>query len=270
MSQDNTCPHRREGKADSVTIQVGIRISDVPVRMEIPVPTGPVRPIDLLPQFRAVAEVIVQLGVRRVEEEGKTVSCKKGCGACCRQLVPISETEAPRIREVVEALPEPRRTEVRARFAEARRRLAEAGLLERLEHPERFPDQKLRPMALEYFRLGIPCPFLEEESCSIYEERPIACREYLVTSPAEHCRQPSAETVRCVPLGGKVSVALTRLEEDPQARFTRWVPLVLAPAWAEVHADTAPPRPGPEILREVFERLAEPKKADTLLGEPEA
>ena len=41
----------------------------------------------------------------------------------------------------------------------------------------------MRILGREYFQLGIPCPFLEEESCSIYHDRPITCREYLVTSP---------------------------------------------------------------------------------------
>jgi Fe-S-cluster containining protein len=248
------------GKPEWLTIHIGLTISRVPVQMHIPVPTSPVRPIDLLPQFRAVAETLVQIGVRRVKEEGEAISCKKGCGACCRQLVPISEIEAPRIRAVVDALPEPRRTEVRRRFADARRRLEEAGLLEKLEHAERFPDLKLRTLGQDYFILGIPCPFLEDESCSIYEERPVSCREYLVTSPAENCKQPTAETIRCVPLSAKVSTAMTRIEEDPRARFTRWVPLILAPDWAETHADAGAPRPGPELLRELFQRLLEPSK----------
>jgi Fe-S-cluster containining protein len=36
----------------------------------------------------------------------------------------------------------------------------------------------------------MPCPFLEDESCSIHPDRPLVCREYLVTSPAELCAGP--------------------------------------------------------------------------------
>ncbi len=39
-----------------------------------------------------------------------------------------------------------------------------------------------------YFQQAIPCPFLaEDKSCSIYEQRPGACRRYLVVSPPTMC-----------------------------------------------------------------------------------
>ncbi|HEY3111241.1 MAG TPA: YkgJ family cysteine cluster protein, partial [Chloroflexota bacterium] len=184
-----------------------------------------------------------------------------GCGACCRQLVPISSVEARVLTELIDRLPEARRAVVEERFGDAAERLAAAGLLEKLEHPERFPDRDLHELGLDYFRQGIACPFLENESCSIYEERPIACREYLVTSPAAHCARPTAETVRIVPLAGKASTALSRLEEEPGARFVPWVPLVLAPTWVAQHPELPALRPGPELLRDFFTRLAEPAKA---------
>ena len=52
-------------------------------------------------------------------EAGKAISCHKGCGACCRQLVPISRTEGERLVTLVDAMPEPRRAAVLARFADA-------------------------------------------------------------------------------------------------------------------------------------------------------
>src|SRR5262249_44693347 len=138
------------------------------------------------------------------------ISCKAGCGACCRQLVPISEVEARNIGELVNSLPEPRRSQICARFAEARHRLEKAGLLEKLLHPENWPKDERQATGTWYFEQGIACPFLEKESCSIYADRPIACREYLVTSPAEHCAHPSAETVRCVKMPLKFGTALAR------------------------------------------------------------
>lgn len=42
---------------------------------------------------------------------GRVVSCRKGCGACCRQLVPLAWSEAYQPGELVNALPEPRRTD---------------------------------------------------------------------------------------------------------------------------------------------------------------
>jgi Fe-S-cluster containining protein len=239
-----------------VTANVELSGPDWRLKARMSVPAGPTRLRQLLPLVQSLADAVVGTAVRTAEGEGETVSCRKGCGACCRQLVPIAEVEARHLRDLVDGLPEPRRTQVRARFAEARRRLEEAGLLDKLLRREQWAEGERQEVGLEYFRQGVACPFLEDESCSIHTDRPVACREYLVTSPAGHCARPSADTVRCVRLPLKVSGALTRM--DPvaaTARFVRWVPLVLAPEWAEAHPDAAPARPGPELLREFFDHL---------------
>ena len=157
-------------------------------------PAGPTRLRQLLPLVQSFADAVVEGAAKGAEEQGLKISCKKGCGACCRQAVPISEVEARRIRDVVNELPEPRRSQVRARFAEARRRLAEAGLLDDLLHPGDWALRGNASFSLKYFYLGIPCPFLEEESCSIYADRPLTCREYLVTTPAENCARLGPES----------------------------------------------------------------------------
>src|SRR5262249_9772433 len=115
-------------------------------------------------------------------------------------------------------------------------------------------------IGLEYFRQAIACPFLEEESCSIYADRPITCREYLVTSPAEHCARPRADTVKQVPLPLKVWTALARMDEPGrEARFIRWRPLILALEESESQHNEPPVRPGPEWLQELFEKLTQKK-----------
>ncbi|MBW3622747.1 MAG: YkgJ family cysteine cluster protein, partial [Armatimonadetes bacterium] len=190
-----------------VTAHIEFSVAGKRMQAEIGVPAGPTHPTELLPLFRSLADLVVNAGEEAANAGGERTSCRKGCGACCRQLVPISETEARRIRDLVEELPEPRRSRIRERFAQARRRLEESGFLDQLLAPQSFAPEDVNPFGMEYFRLGIPCPFLEEESCSIHPERPLACREYLVTSPAEHCADPTAEKIRRIPIPGKASIA---------------------------------------------------------------
>ena len=70
------------------------------------VPAGPTRLVELLPLVQHLANTVVAAAVEDVVEQGESISCKKGCGACCRQLVPISQVEARRIRDLVEEMPE--------------------------------------------------------------------------------------------------------------------------------------------------------------------
>src|SRR5438132_5375828 len=235
---------------------VDLGLGDWRLQAKLSVPAGLTRLRLLLPMVQSLANAVVALAAKEAEDKGQTISCKKGCAACCRQLVPISEAEARQIRDLVEELPEPRRAHVRARFAEARRRLEEAGVLEMLLHPDRAPVASAKSLGIDYFRLGIPCPFLEDESCSIHPDRPIACREYLVTSPAENCARPTAETVQCVKLPVKIWTALARVEGvAPPGHAIAWVPLVVAPEWAAAHPAEPSPRPGPELVRALFEKL---------------
>jgi Fe-S-cluster containining protein len=207
----------------------------------------------------AFTDAVVGAASKGIDEQGsRKISCKRGCGACCRQLVPVAEVEAHQIRRVIDRQPEPRRTEILARFAAARRMLEVAGLLGNLLHPEGWNDGEGRTLGMRYFQEAIACPFLEEESCSIYADRPSACREYLVTSPAENCRRPTPETVQVVKLPLKMWTALARFDEvSPTRRFIRWVPLILAPEWASAHPEDPATRPGPELVRELFERLTD-------------
>jgi Fe-S-cluster containining protein len=249
--------------AEHVTIEVQLGSPEWQLRTKMTVPAGPTRPRQLLPLLQALTNAVVDVGVKQAEAQGKKISCQKGCGACCRQLVPISEVEARAIAELVANLPEPRRTEVRQRFADAQRRLQDSGLLKTLLERDQWTDQG-RSLGLRYFLQGIPCPFLEDESCSIHPDRPLACREYLVTSPAAHCAQPTAETVHCVPMPFMVWNAAARFDETsrpPDARWIPWVPLILAPSWAETHPDQGSARPGPELLREFFEYLTGKKRS---------
>src|SRR5713101_4000764 len=148
---------------ETVTFSAQLEIGDYAVNVQVSAPKENARPRDLLPEARDLSDGLVNLTTQVAADKGIHVSCKKGCGACCRQLVPISETEARMIRDLVESMPEPRRSEVRQRFAAARTKLQDGGVLGILLQPEELTDREMQNMAPRYFRLGIPCPFLEEE-----------------------------------------------------------------------------------------------------------
>jgi Fe-S-cluster containining protein len=239
-----------------VTANIELASPDWEMRFQVGVPGAPIAATELLPLAQNLSNAIVDATVREIETRGGKISCCKGCGACCRQLVPISEVEARYIAELVESLPEPRRSKVKARFEDAVKRLAEVGLLEKLRQPECWYREEYREFGLEYFHQAIPCPFLEEECCSIYPERPITCREFLVTTPAKNCQNPSTETIRSVKLPMHVGPALAKLgtpEDEPSE--AHWVPLVLALEWVVANPKPPPSHSGPDLLGELMRHL---------------
>ncbi|MCU1257314.1 MAG: hypothetical protein JWO80_199 [Bryobacterales bacterium] len=234
-------------------VRFELRVGDSVIEATLQLPSEPIRPIDLLPILQKFDDGFIATAVG----DG-AVSCRAGCGACCRQAVPISETEALNLARLIEAMPEERKARVLERFAKAVEELDRAGMRERLQ-PETLKEKDLqRKMALDYFALGVACPFLEDESCSIHTDRPLSCREYLVTSPAVNCAAPSAETIQMVRLPGKFSEILYRFGDGRGNQATRWIPLPFLLEYAAGHsAEDQPKVPGPEMFRNFLQQLAE-------------
>lgn len=228
------------------TGQVVLVVGGERVSLELTVPTGPASIENVLPILRGLSSLFAERATARLAAAGREVSCRAGCGACCRQLVPLSPSEARALARLVDALPEPRRAAIRSRFEEALRQLDAAGLLGRMG--TRTPEERTE-LGKAYFEQAIACPFLEAESCSIHPDRPMACREYLVTSPAENCRTPSAENIEKVVLEADPLPAVVQVENGG------WVALILALRFRDERPGPPPEREAPALLREVIGKL---------------
>jgi Fe-S-cluster containining protein len=221
------------------TATLRLKVGDLAIAHPITVPNAPVPATAVLPALQGLVNAVVDAA-----EAGRQISCRKGCGACCRQLVPISRTEGEALLALVEAMPRDRRTAVRARFADAEAAITRAGLDERAGRSD-------REMSVAYFALRVPCPFLEDESCSIHPDRPLVCREYLVTSPAELCAGPVQEGVTPVPVP-KLSLAARRLQDEDDG----WFPLAKLMAWSRTARAPTKRRPGTEWAQRFLKNLA--------------
>ena len=247
---------------DQQTVRVELVAADWNLKVNVVASTRPMRLLQLLPLANKVADAVTNMVEQAVEKQGRTISCKKGCAACCRTMVPISEVEARRVRQLVESFPEPKRSQVQARFAEALRRLDDAGLGDRLRNRTDWTSAEYKAVPDRYFLEGIACPFLEEESCSIYADRPMTCREYLVTSPPEKCALPTNDGVDEVKRPFRVMSALARFDSvSPTADHIRWVPLILSLEWAAGQSEAPATRTGIELARTLFQNVAEREDA---------
>lgn len=246
-----------------ITGNVTLAIKGVPVEMEMTVPATPIKPHRMLPIFQKMTNSFVDMSVQAMNEIGEEISCKAGCGACCSQAVPIAEVEVYQIAELVENMPEPRRTEIKKRFADAVGHFESIGWFERIrkvanqkmpDNPEYVPTE-LIDAAMEYFNQGIPCPFLENGSCSIHENRPLSCREYLVTSPAEFCSKPTAENIKKVPLLVRPSKSLPQVGITGNFSGLGVLPLIRALDLAEKIPEQFPEKSGDKWMADFFAHL---------------
>ena len=203
------------------------------------VPTGFVPITAIVPLMRGLGEGVQALEEQRAVEAGQPISCRKGCAACCRMLVPVSPPEAFALADRVHALPEEQRRTMLSKVAEAKTKLEQAGLIEPLtalaETDRPLTDEDFEPLNRDYYALRMACPFLENETCSIYEDRPAACRELLVTSPPELCQDIARNPVRPLPVSVRMGTALGLLWSDLTGEAPRLIPLPLALDWAERH-----------------------------------
>jgi len=245
-----------DARSEAVTANVALSVGDTQMQFSVSVPKDAISRREIVPLARVLAKAVVDYAVRESEAAGKSISCKKGCGACCRQLVPISSTEARMIADLVESMPEPRRSAVRQRFAEARAKLEASGMWQKLEDRQNWATDGFQDIGIAYFHQGVPCPFLEDESCSIHPDRPITCREYLVTSPAANCAQPRRDTIDLVRIPLKVWTAVAKLDPiPPGSPYVPWVPLVMALDWAVENPQEPPSQPGPQLLEALLHSL---------------
>jgi Fe-S-cluster containining protein len=205
----------------------------------VEVPTACVPVTAIVPLMRRLGEEAHALEEAKVLEEGLTRSCQKGCAACCRMLVPLSPPEVFALREFVRSLPSEQQARIAARLAQAKSVLLTHGLwhqLVELSESSQTPDDgTLEPINQAYYALRMSCPFLEDDLCSIYEERPAACRELLVVSPAELCQDIAKNPVKPIPVPIRIGPVLGLLWGELTNTPSRLIPLPIAFDWAEQH-----------------------------------
>jgi len=186
----NTSQSRNIGIVD-----LEIDISGKPLHTQIAYRDCRATLADIMPAARSLSSKIIQTVLNDLDRRRVTVSCVKGCGACCRSfLVPMSVPELFRLREDITAMPQPQRKQfVRKSTLAARRILKNPPpkiFTDKPEGPLHDKHEKLYSISNWYVDLELACPFLNESenACGIYNHRPLACQEHYVTSHADACK----------------------------------------------------------------------------------
>ena len=210
-----------------------------PLSTAVDVPTAFVPVTAIVPLLRRFGEEAQMLVETQLSSEGKTRSCTKGCFACCHMLVPLSVPEAYALINCIRSWPVEKQQRIAERLAQVKSVLLSQGLWHRLvelgESSLPPDDEMLEPINQEFYALRIACPFLEENMCSIYDERPAACRELLVTSPADRCQDMANPEILPIPAPVRMSPVLGLLWSELTDSPPRLIPLPIVSEWVEQH-----------------------------------
>jgi len=214
-----------------------------PVDLVINVRNEQARLADMVPLARAVSAKITDKINEMVRLKGATIPCGKGCSACCNYLVPLAIPEVFRLREEVFAMPLVRQLLIEQGCVSAARRILD----------ERPPDSFAKPAssgvadsAAEllntasswYAGFKLSCPFLYKHICTIYEDRPMACREYSVTGSSGACAGGAGEP-QGIYFPARMSEVLGRLASELEATNVEALILPLALMWADENPQRA-------------------------------
>lgn len=133
-------------------------------------------------------------------EQGKEISCRKGCTWCCYHYVTVSLAHGIVIVDYLYG----RRDLLKQfldRYGDWRGQAASlADAIDRIRNqalasstPTGHILEETRPLSRRYLDAHIPCPFLSNDQCSIYPVRPMSCSGHYSVSPPEWCAPASSQ-----------------------------------------------------------------------------
>lgn len=258
-----------ETDSSGTTTEFALPVGGATLHATVQLPATRTTLTQLLPIIQDIENTIVDRVSMEAQAAGRPISCRAGCGACCRQLVPLSLFEAEALTQWLQTLPEDRLAALHQRFHSALSALRDAGVINRILDGSWMTDEKTNTrLNIDYFHAGVPCPFLEDESCSIHPIRPLSCREYLVTSSPELCKDPALHSIAGLDLPARLSRALFAFGRQIEQDGRGWIPLVFLLAWGKSGAKPGDhvTGSGPEVLNLFLEQV----KADSEPAEKEA
>ena len=227
----------RCGCGEGEIIRLTLDVYGEPAHLVIALKDERAKLADMVPLARAVSARITEKVSEIVRLNGGTIPCCKGCSACCNYLVPLAIPEVFRLREEVLAMPVARQLIIEQGCLLAARRIVGK------QPPASFAEpggvqaagsaaELLNTASSWYADFELSCPFLHNDICTIYEERPMVCREYSVSGSSRACGGGAGEPqVVCAP--ARMSEVLGRLASDLERTSVEALIMPLALIWAD-------------------------------------
>ena len=210
---------------------------------------------EIVPLARELTDRIVRQVGESLSEQGTPVACVKGCSACCRYLVPLSVPEVFRMTGEMLDMTAEDGSAILSSSIEAAKRIIdsrrEAGVADLLEDLNGW-----------YSGLELDCPLLRDGLCAAYENRPLACREHIVTGSADLCGSGREYEPQVVRLPVSVLDCLADLAAELEGGEVESVMLPLALPWAQSNPERGQRTwPAPMMVERFFEIVRQKAEA---------
>jgi Fe-S-cluster containining protein len=231
------------------------------VATQVAVSDAPAGLGDLVPLARTLAGRIIDDAINHACDSGENVPCGKGCAACCSYLVPLSAPEALCMGRELGPLSETAdRTTARALTDAAGKIIAgwPESPFAQSDSDDSTETGDIEAVGRWYASLELPCAFLSEGACTIYDKRPLACREHAVLGTSADCQGFSPDTGTRLELPVKILDALGQVAADLEQTEVQAVMMPLVPFWYEENARrTLQTWPGPELVSKFLNCLSD-------------
>jgi Fe-S-cluster containining protein len=237
------------------TLELNLNILGEQVLFHINVREEMIKLSDIVPFARKLSTQISMFIIEKLRKQSITIPCDKGCSSCCSYLVPLSVPEAFYLRKEIISLPEEKRKTIL--------NLCLANARKILQHkPVKCNLLNINELSDWYSSLELKCPFLSDDICSSYEQRPIACREYFVTGSAVLCNHDNNHQSSKFVIPVSILECLGRLSAEIEQTEIESIMLPLALPWAEENQERDMKRfPALELVEHLVEIIEESSKS---------
>jgi uncharacterized protein len=177
----------------------GVMLSNLIVNGHIDLPN-----LDDAELFRHQTEILDDYFDEFHKKEKIQPTCKKGCSYCCAYPIWVSELEYTAIKQWVDTnFTDEEKDELKEKLLSWRNEIGEdAQKFQEISdqilqcRTKRISPSKVmeldaerHALTKEYSKKKIMCPFLKENTCSIYEVRPVSCRTYFAYGNPNRCKK---------------------------------------------------------------------------------
>jgi Fe-S-cluster containining protein len=235
-------------------VELRIDVFGESLQAQIGVKDCPATLPEMVPMARSISDRIVNAVEKQLPANGKAISCRKGCFHCCYYIVPVLSAEAFLIRDEIMALPPAERRPILRNFLNAIERIHSAKIP---AYDVKAADDDPMKNCMEnianwYKQMDMPCAFLADNVCSMYEQRPLICRECLTISEPATCKNDSQVTPESVELPVSITKAFTSVADKLEGTTSGIALFPLLIPWCESNPEKAEQAWPAKMMAEYF------------------